>query len=149
MDEKNNKIDRRDFLKKSFAAVIAGTAILSAFDIKNLIASAADDYAESSSPTPKTISLDDYPDLQSVNGYIFLNDKVIVIRTGQTKFIALSLICSHKQCTVDYDGSSFECPCHGSTYSKSGKVTNGPATKNLKSYATTLNTEDNTLTINL
>ena len=75
--------------------------------------------------------------------------KAFVMRTGSSKFLALSTLCTHKKCDVDFTGDGFECPCHGSTYDKSGKVTNGPAKKNLKSYKTTFNSEENTLTINM
>ena len=117
---------------------------MSAIDIKKLLAQ-----AESSKPSgiAKVINLSDYPDLGSVGGYALVGGKTIVFRTGDSKFLALSLVCTHKKCEVEYNGSDFECPCHGSTYSKTGKVTNGPATKNLRTYKTTYSADDNTLTI--
>lgn len=75
---------------------------------------------------------------------------VIVIRTtsGNTpsSFVALSLICTHEQCTVNYVGDSgFKCPCHGSEYNVNGGVTMGPAPSSLKKYTVTVN--NNTLTV--
>ncbi|MDD5363365.1 MAG: Rieske (2Fe-2S) protein [Ignavibacteria bacterium] len=142
----NNKIDRREFLFTGVKGLVIGTLALSSFDIIKLIA--RNKHEESSSPA-KTISISDYPELASVGGYAFISKNVIVIRVSNSKFLAINNICTHKQCSVDFDGSSFECPCHGSTYDKHGKVTNGPATKNLKSYKTTYNADDDTLTINM
>lgn len=76
---------------------------------------------------------------------------VIVIRTAAgnvaASFVALSLVCTHEQCTVDYIGSNgFKCPCHGSEYNVSGTVTMGPAPSSLKKYTVTVNS--NTLTVN-
>ena len=50
--------------------------------------------------------------------------------------IAISLVCTHLGCTVEEndDRESFTCPCHGSRYTKSGKVLEGPATKTLARY---------------
>jgi Rieske Fe-S protein len=75
---------------------------------------------------------------------------VIVIRTAAgnvaASFVALSLVCTHEQCTVAYIGSNgFKCPCHGSEYNVSGTVTMGPAPSSLKKYTVTVN--NNTLTV--
>lgn len=142
----NSKIGRREFLSTGIKGIVIGSLALSSFDILKLVA--RDKHEEAEGPA-KTISISDYPELASVGGYAFISKNVIVIRVSRSKFIALNNICTHKKCDVDFDGSSFECPCHGSTYDKYGKVTNGPATKNLKSYKTTYNSDDDTLTINI
>lgn len=142
--EKDN-FNRRDFIKSSIKTITVGGLALSALDLKKL-------FAEADSKNPgeitKVINLSDYPELGNAGGYATIGN-VIVIRKSDSKFLALSLKCTHKKCDVEYDGSSFECPCHGSTYDGNGKVTNGPATKNLRSYKTSFNSEENTLTINM
>ncbi|HRP55904.1 ubiquinol-cytochrome c reductase iron-sulfur subunit [Agriterribacter sp.] len=76
---------------------------------------------------------------------------VIVIRTATgnvpASFVALSLICTHMQCTVNYDAGAggFKCPCHGSEYDLNGGVTMGPAPSSLKKY--TVAVSNNTLTV--
>ena len=59
-----------------------------------------------------------------------------VIQHTDEGVIAISLVCTHLGCTAEEnkDGEGFSCPCHGSRYSKSGKVLAGPATKNLTRY---------------
>jgi nitrite reductase/ring-hydroxylating ferredoxin subunit len=142
-----NNLNRRDFIKTSIKTVAVGTLALSALDIVSLVARASDKFESGSSE--KIINLSDYPDLSSVGGYAIVAKRVIVIRASQSKFICLNLTCTHKHCEVDYDGESFTCPCHGSEYDKHGKVTHGPAEKNLRSYKTEYNADDNTLTISM
>jgi cytochrome b6-f complex iron-sulfur subunit len=64
---------------------------------------------------------------------------IIVANTGSMAFIALDSICTHQGCTVEYNAGAdnIQCPCHGSVYSKTGTVINGPAPKALKSYPVT------------
>ena len=62
---------------------------------------------------------------------------VIVVRTatgnGVTSFSAFSSSCPHAGATVTYNGNTkiFSCPLHGSTFSSSGSVTQGPASSGL------------------
>jgi len=141
MDKEN--VNRRDFLKTSIKTIAVGSLALSTIDIKKLMAEAGD--KTNSSDAAKVINIGDYPELGSVGGQVQIG-KVYITRTGESQFLALSMICTHKKCEVEATGSGFECPCHGSTYSSTGKVTNGPATKNLRSFKTTYNAEANTLT---
>jgi len=144
-----NKINRRDFLVKGVKAAALGAVTLSAFDIVKLAAAVKDSESVTGSGGDKVINLSDYPELGSAGGYAEVAKNVLVIRTSSSKFIALNTVCTHKKCDVDFDGNSFECPCHGSTFTKTGKVTNGPATKNLKSYRTVYDADNNTLTIKM
>lgn len=48
------------------------------------------------------------------------------------QIFALSAICTHKGCKVRAQADqSFLCKCHGSTFDKDGRVTKGPATRDL------------------
>jgi Rieske Fe-S protein len=59
-----------------------------------------------------------------------------VIRKGD-KLIALSSSCTHRKCTLKAERDhSFYCKCHGSTFDPGGKVTEGPATRDLPAFAT-------------
>jgi len=74
-----------------------------------------------------------------------INGSVIVIKTS-TGYEALSLICTHAGCTVNYTGHGFYCPCHGGTFNSTGAVTGGPPRSALTQYTVTKN--GNILTIN-
>jgi cytochrome b6-f complex iron-sulfur subunit len=61
----------------------------------------------------------------------FRNQGFFVIRSGG-KLFALSAICTHRACKLNVTPDhSFFCKCHGSTFDESGKVTKGPATRDL------------------
>lgn len=83
-----------------------------------------------------TIDLTDdkYDNLASSGGFV-KEGNVIVINTGEA-FIALSNVCTHQGCTVTYNSgeNNLPCPCHGSVFSTSGSVLQGPASSPLKKY---------------
>ena len=60
----------------------------------------------------------------------------IVRRGGNLE--ALSSTCTHRRCKLNVDtDNSFYCHCHGSTFDPDGKVTDGPATRNLPLFQIT------------
>jgi len=77
------------------------------------------------------------------------DDIVIVIRTGATTAVALSDICTHQGCGVTYQSAANRlfCPCHGSEFSLTGSVLQGPAIAPLKVYTATL--DENAMTIDV
>lgn len=108
----------------------------------------SDDNGDSSDDVDFTIDLtnDDYSDLQQEGGYVYKNN-IIIAYLGDDEYIALSELCTHQQCSVEYNLNQNQliCPCHGSVFSTSGSVVEGPADKPLKEYNTEL--DDNMLRI--
>ena len=103
-------------------------------------------------PKPSKIDLDLTKPANSAllnDGGSLIVEDIIVINTGSSKYSALSKICTHQGCTVAYNAGAdqVQCPCHGSVYTTSGSVVNGPAPKALKSYPAVLN--GNILTITM
>jgi Rieske Fe-S protein len=71
----------------------------------------------------------------------------LVFRNSQTSFTVLTALCTHEGCTVDrFNGQLFECPCHGSRYTTTGTVANGPANRALTSFPATLSGDTLTFT---
>ena len=59
----------------------------------------------------------------------------ILFKTKDEKVYALSRICTHEGCSVDFDlaQNKLICPCHGATYEAAdGNVISGPTQKSLK-----------------
>lgn len=71
------------------------------------------------------------------------------IAAGNTasSFTAVQVKCTHEGATINYSGSQsvFICPLHGSIFSQTGAVVQGPATTALKQYA--ISVSGNTLTV--
>jgi cytochrome b6-f complex iron-sulfur subunit len=65
---------------------------------------------------------------------------IIVARTTSGAYLAVSQACTHEGTTVTYqlNGDRFFCPNHGSTFSTTGAVLNGPANRALTQYKTSL-----------
>jgi cytochrome b6-f complex iron-sulfur subunit len=62
---------------------------------------------------------------------------ILVTRTAQDIFAALTAICTHEACTITgFRNATFVCPCHGSQYNTAGQVLNGPATRPLRVFPT-------------
>jgi nitrite reductase/ring-hydroxylating ferredoxin subunit len=81
--------------------------------------------------------------LATVGGALLIDtasDTIMVIRTSDTAVIALSAICTHSGCSMNFVPASrlLDCPCHGSQFSEDGQVVKGPARKALKLYTATL-----------
>ena len=69
-------------------------------------------------------------------------------RTAQDTFVALTAICTHEQCTVTgFQSSRYVCPCHGSQYTTSGSVVQGPATRALQQFVTRFTNSVVTITL--
>lgn len=57
-----------------------------------------------------------------------------LVRRGANLF-ALSSICTHRHCQLESEPDrTFYCPCHGSTFDADGKVTEGPARRDLPKF---------------
>ena len=74
------------------------------------------------------------------------NSNFLVTRTSDSAFTAVTAICTHEQCVITgFQSGTFVCPCHGSQYSTTGAVRQGPATRSLQSFNTQFT--NNVLTI--
>jgi cytochrome b6-f complex iron-sulfur subunit len=99
------------------------------------------------------LSLTHYPELTERNGRLRVlpegtADPIYIFALEDRRFIALSSVCTHLMCTVELQGQLLVCPCHGSTYDRSGAVVRGPAEAPLSRFGTEL-TPDGTLVVQL
>ena len=101
------------------------------------------DSCSTTAPFNFTLNLHDTGNvaLGSVGGSVTVTTNsgtpAIVIKTS-SGYKAMSLVCTHNGCTVNYAGSrGFTCPCHGATFDANGAVTGGPAPTSLPQYTVT------------
>lgn len=61
------------------------------------------------------------------------NEKIAAYRDQQGTVHAVSAVCPHLACIVNWNNAekSWDCPCHGSRFSCDGEVLQGPSVKNL------------------
>lgn len=94
-----------------------------------------------------------YPALLTPGGAIRVQPEgaptqVYILANAGDEYVALSPICTHQGCTVDLQGELLVCPCHGSTYDRSGQVLRGPAERPLARHPVQV-TDDGVLVIQL
>jgi cytochrome b6-f complex iron-sulfur subunit len=133
-------MNRRDVIQKF---LMGGSVLVLVPSV--LESCSKDSPADNTSGTPPAgskidldLTLDKYSGLNTAGNSTIVQN-ILVINVGGS-FVALSSICTHQGCTVGYNNTAgdIECPCHGSVYSTSGSVINGPAPAPLKSYPVTV-----------
>lgn len=72
-------------------------------------------------------------DVPPQGALVFRESRVAILREEE-KLFALDLTCTHLGCTVAVHPTELVCPCHGSAFDRSGKVTRGPANRPLARY---------------
>jgi cytochrome b6-f complex iron-sulfur subunit len=125
-------MDRKDFLLK-------GCALCSVATVVAYLDSCSKNGGDHSFNFTVDLSSPANASLATVGGFVE-QDSAIVIKTS-TGYKALSLICTHAGCIVNYVSSvpDFQCPCHGSVYDSNGNVVAGPAPSPLQKLNVTQN----------
>ena len=61
-------------------------------------------------------------------------ERLAVSRDDKGALCAVSAVCTHMGCLVRWNGAerSWDCPCHGSRFGASGRVLDGPASRDLE-----------------
>ena len=114
-------MNRRQFLMLTAAAMAAGCRAVD------------DDLENSNSARPGRLVAAGPAENFSADGLYggFREQGFFVIRK-EGKLFALSALCTHRHCKlIGEPDRSFYCKCHGSTFDPGGKVTSGPAKRDL------------------
>ena len=89
-------------------------------------------------------------DLKPNSGKIvkFGSRPALLIRVNETEWRAYSAICTHLNCTVQFQDSTRQiwCACHNGYYDLNGKVVSGPPPRPLEGYAVHIRGEDVVIT---
>jgi Rieske Fe-S protein len=134
-------LGRREFLAKS-AMFAAAAAALSACGLTDATG------PQLSSSVDITVA--DHPSLATVGGIALVTaggERLAIVRTGATSYVALSRVCPHQGATVGVNGSGFRCPEHGATFNSTGTWTGGEHTSNMHAYSTSFNATTGVLTV--
>ena len=59
-------------------------------------------------------------------------ERNVLVQRDERGLRAMSLVCTHLGCIVHGEEGGFICPCHGSRFDSSGRVTAGPAPSRLR-----------------
>ncbi len=80
----------------------------------------------------KDLTLEDVCSSGAVVGK--LSGKKVAAHQDGDKIKAVSALCTHKFCIVEFDKNekNLYCPCHGARFKLDGQVINGPADKPLE-----------------
>ena len=123
----HNDIKRRDFLILA-ASVLAGSK------------------AEANSASERVVDVGPASNFAKDGVYAaFESQGFFIVRKG-SQLLALSAFCTHRRCKLAAQSDrSFYCRCHGSTFDPNGKVTEGPAKRDLSQLSLTVNEKGNVL----
>jgi Rieske Fe-S protein len=113
-------IKRRDFLLMSLAAAAAAGC------------QSVGGGGAGGMPGPRTVNAGPAANYSADGVYSTYRDLGFFIIHRGGKLEALSSICTHRNCKLTAEEDhTFYCGCHGSEFDQDGKVTDGPATRNL------------------
>lgn len=147
--QKKNTIERKEFMKQvgiGFGGIL----------LMNCLQACSE--SEIPDPMPGTggdkvdftldLNLSANSKLNTLGGFVVSNE-VIVARTLDDKFIAVSAKCTHQGTTLEYRPSQkdFYCPLHESEFSEVGAVEKGPATGDLVRFNVTSDETSNTVRV--
>ncbi len=128
-----SEVSRRDFLS------LLGRGALWATAGATIVALLR--YLSFTEPTPPQIFVLNEPSVYPLDSTTPVADGRAFIQHDEGGLYAINATCTHLGCLVKQSTTGFDCPCHGSRYTTSGAVTNGPATQPLNYSALSLNSE--------
>lgn len=135
-------MNRKEFIVKSCAACIGATAL------STIMSSCAATQFTNGKLTKDGILIDvkefALKEKDKYRLYIVVRNEellfpICVYRFSDTDYTALWMQCAHQGAELNVAGDYLQCPAHGSEYSNRGKVTNGPADRDLRTFPVTLN----------
>jgi len=127
--EKQSRFDPEPVARRDFLGLAALGSMAAAFGLSILGMLKLPKAAVSATPAKKfSFALPDT--LADNEAFIPPGRNVAVFRDGEGVF-AISTVCTHLGCIVKTSANGFDCPCHGSGFTKDGTVRKGPAPKAL------------------
>jgi len=141
MDQNNNQPKRRDVLLYGFGASLATFLGMILYPVTRYIMPPP--MPESSQNSVKAATVKDLKP-NSAKIFPFGSRPAILIQLADGSYRALSAVCPHLNCTVQYreDSRIIWCACHNGQFDLSGQVIAGPPPRNLEEYDVNVQGED-------
>ena len=121
-----SSLSRRDFLKLTSQALLAASGLLGLGGLFRFLS------YQTGQPPPTKFDLGPAANYLPGSRTVMLNIPAVLLHTKRG-YSALSMACTHLNCTVDAKETGFACPCHGSKFDMQGALLRGPAQKPLRS----------------
>lgn len=114
---------RRKFLGVCLGGLAATTIAAFLYPVFRYLAPRSD----SDASKKVTIAANEIPD-GGVKFFEYAGSAAVVVKTGPGEIIALSAVCTHLGCIIQWekDKQAFLCPCHAGRFTKDGSVISGP-----------------------
>lgn len=133
-------VDRRTFIDVLLTVGFVSTAVAIAYPVARfLVPPDAGESSASSAVAGKSAAL------KPNSGLIFPfgSKPAIVVRTAEGELHALTAVCTHLECTVQFkpDTAQLWCACHNGLYDLAGNVVSGPPPRSLEVFAVNLRGE--------
>lgn len=133
-------MNRKKFIKKCGYACIGGLfipSILQSCSSLNLIQK--NRVSAEMEGTDLLVPISSFENGENKKLYIIahhpkLNYPICVYRFRETDYTALLMACTHQGAELQVFGEKLECPAHGSEFNSKGRVENGPAEEDLRSF---------------
>lgn len=126
-----SEMSRRSFLSAAWKVGIGLLAAAGAITSWDLLKPqlAAGVHAIVRTVKPEAVPASGVLEVPEARGYL--------VKTGD-EVIALSEVCTHLGCRVPYidENNQFECPCHGSKFTREGFYIEGPSPRGMDHYET-------------
>jgi cytochrome b6-f complex iron-sulfur subunit len=147
---KNVSQSRRKFMvqagKSALAAAVMGPMIVTRLTANGKSVPVALEPVSINLTDPAYVELTKVGGAKKLPNPLDAKKPIIVTRVSDTECAAFSSKCTHWGCEVSLpENSVITCPCHKSKFDMKGKVTKGPAKKDLMAFPTKL--EGSVLTI--
>ena len=121
-------VERRDFFGLAAVWAFFGTILAAMLGSLKLPMPAVFPETDSRFPIGK-------PEDFTADMAVHISRRRIYVSADAKGIAAVSTVCPHLGCVVTrHDDGSFTCPCHGSKFDSTGKVTGGPSPRGLIWY---------------
>jgi cytochrome b6-f complex iron-sulfur subunit len=131
------EITRRVFIRAGLTVVGAGWAAALGYPLYQYLASPAKKAAAEAAVKDVTLEGADKLPAGSAMMFKFAGRPAVLIHLDDGSWSALSAVCTHLGCTVEYekDKKRIHCACHGGVYDpKTGRNVSGPPPKPLRKF---------------